>query len=46
MRNLLLITFEDARYGLWEDALTAVRGALPLHRLPLSPSAIAGVSCP
>ena len=44
MKNLLLIDFDNARYGLWEDALSAVRGALPLHRLPLSPSAIAGVA--
>ena len=44
MNNLLLIKFDGAHYGLWEDALTAVRGALPLHRLPLSPAAIAGIA--
>ena len=44
MKNLLLIKFDGAHYGLWEDALTAVRGALPLHRLPLSPAAIAGIA--
>ncbi|MEK6741973.1 MAG: chemotaxis protein CheW [Nitrospirota bacterium] len=44
MKNLLLINFADARYGIWEDAFSAVRGALPLHRLPLSPPAIAGVA--
>ena len=44
MKNLLLINFDDARYGLWEDSLASVRGALPLHRLPLSPPAIAGIA--
>jgi chemotaxis signal transduction protein/nucleoid-associated protein YgaU len=44
MKNLLLINFADARYGLWEDSLVSVRGALPLHRLPLSPPAIAGIA--
>ncbi|MHB8844954.1 MAG: chemotaxis protein CheW [Nitrospirota bacterium] len=44
MKTLLLINIAGSRYGLWEDALTAVRGALPLHRLPLSPPAIAGIA--
>ena len=44
MKNLLLITFDNARYGLWEDAITAVREALPLLRLPLSPPAVAGIA--
>jgi len=44
MNTLLLITFNGARYGLWEDALNAVRGALQLHHLPLSPPVIAGIT--
>lgn len=44
MRNLLLITFGRTRYGVWEDAVSSVIGALPLHRLPLSPPAIAGIA--
>lgn len=44
MGNLLVITFSGARYGVWEHAVSSVIGALPLHRLPLSPPAIAGIA--
>jgi chemotaxis signal transduction protein len=44
MSNLLLINVAGARYGLWEAALASVRVALPLHLLPLSPPAIAGIA--
>jgi chemotaxis signal transduction protein/nucleoid-associated protein YgaU len=44
MRNLLIITCGGVHYGVWKDAVSSVVGALPLHRLPLSPPAIAGVA--
>jgi len=44
MRNLLLITCGGVHYGVWKDEVPSLVGALPLHRLPLSPPAIAGVA--
>jgi chemotaxis signal transduction protein/nucleoid-associated protein YgaU len=44
MRELLLFHFGNVQYGVWEDELSSLRGALPLHHLPLSPPAIAGIA--
>ena len=44
MRDLLLLHFGNVRYGVWADEVASLRGALPLHHLPLSPPAIAGIA--
>lgn len=44
MRNLLVFTLSGTRCGVWEDAVSSLRPATTLHRLPLSPPAIAGIA--
>ena len=44
MPNLLLLNFSGVRYGVWEDAVSSVISAVPLHHLPLSPPVIAGIA--
>ncbi|HAK60916.1 MAG TPA: hypothetical protein DCO77_11120, partial [Nitrospiraceae bacterium] len=44
MRELLLLNLGGIRYGVWKDEILAVRGIETLHRLPLSPTCIAGMS--
>ena len=44
MRELLLITVEGRQYGIWKDEVLSVRDLPSLHRIPLSPACIAGMS--
>jgi chemotaxis signal transduction protein/nucleoid-associated protein YgaU len=44
MRELLLLRIDGRRYGVWKDQVVSVRGIETLHRLPLSPACIAGIS--
>jgi chemotaxis signal transduction protein/nucleoid-associated protein YgaU len=44
MRELLLIRIESRRYGIGKEEIQAVREVKTVHRLPLSPACIAGVS--
>lgn len=44
MTNLLLITFGGQTYGIREDEVRAIDELPSLHRLPLSPACIAGMS--
>ncbi len=44
MRELLVIRVKGANYGIWKDAVQSVRDVQTLHRLPLSPACIAGMS--
>ncbi len=44
MRELLLVDFENLKYGVWKDEVLSVKEGLSLHRIPLSPTCIAGMS--
>lgn len=44
MRELLLVTIEDQQYGIWKDDILSVKDLQTLHRLPLSPACVAGIS--
>lgn len=44
MREIFLIRIEDQQYAVWKDEIASVTAVQPLHRLPLSPSCIAGMS--
>jgi chemotaxis signal transduction protein/nucleoid-associated protein YgaU len=44
MRELLLITVDGRQYGIWKDEVLSVRDLPSLHRIPLSPACIAGMS--
>lgn len=44
MRELLLINFEGLAYGIWEDEVLSVEELSSIHRLPVSPAYLAGVS--
>ena len=44
MRHLLILSIAGTRYGLWEDEIVAVRDVPGIHRIPLSPACIAGMS--
>jgi chemotaxis signal transduction protein/nucleoid-associated protein YgaU len=43
MRELLLASLGGRQYGIWKDAILSVRDIHALHRIPLSPSRIAGI---
>jgi chemotaxis signal transduction protein/nucleoid-associated protein YgaU len=44
MRELLLIAVDGRQYGIWKDEVQSVRDLQTLHRLPLSPVCVAGMS--
>jgi len=44
MRELLVFTLEGQRYGIWKDEVQSIRDVSLLHRIPLSPPCIAGMS--
>lgn len=44
MRELLLIVAEGGRYGIWKDEILSITDLNAVHRLPLSPACIAGMS--
>lgn len=44
MRTLYLTNLGGMRYGIWKDEVRSVREAPPVHRLPLSPACVAGIS--
>lgn len=44
MRDLLLVHLENERYGVWKDEILSIREVQALHRIPLSPACIAGMS--
>ncbi len=44
MRELLVIQVKGSRYGIWKDAVLSVKDVESLHRLPLAPACIAGIS--
>jgi len=44
MRELLLISVSGIQYGIWKDEILSVEDARAIHRLPLSPACIAGIS--
>jgi len=44
MRELLLVNLEGLRYGIWEDEVLSVDELRSIHRLPMSPAYLAGVS--
>ena len=43
MRELFLASFGGIRYGIWKDEILSVRSLDALHRIPLSPTRIAGI---
>ena len=44
MRDILLIQSSGRCYGVWKDEVESVQDVRNLHRLPLSPACIAGVT--
>jgi chemotaxis signal transduction protein/LysM repeat protein len=44
MNELLVLTFNGMRYGVWKDSILSVEDVKTLHRLPLSPACIAGMT--
>ncbi len=44
MREIFLIRIGDQQYAVWKDEIESVTNIPTLHRLPLSPSCIAGMS--
>ncbi len=44
MRELLLLTIDNQQYGIWKDEIVSVRDIHTLHRIPLSPPCIAGMT--
>lgn len=44
MRDLLLVHLDNERYGVWKDEILSIRDVQALHRIPLSPACIAGMS--
>lgn len=44
MRDILLLETNGRQYGIWKDEILSVRETGALHRLPLSPACIAGVT--
>jgi chemotaxis signal transduction protein/nucleoid-associated protein YgaU len=44
MRELLLVRVDHEQYGIWKDEVLDVRDLPPLHRIPLAPACIAGMS--
>jgi len=44
MNELLVLTFNGMRYGVWKDSILSVEDVQTLHRLPLSPACIAGMA--
>lgn len=44
MKDLLLLIIDGQHYGIWKEDVEAVREIQSLHRLPLSPACIAGIS--
>jgi len=43
MNELLVLTFNGMRYGVWKDSVLSVEDVQTIHRLPLSPACIAGM---
>ncbi len=44
MRELLVIRVKGAHYGVWKDSVHSVKDIQTLHRIPLAPACIAGMS--
>jgi len=44
MRELLLLSVANARFGVWKDSIRAVGEARGLHRLPFASSVLAGMA--
>ena len=44
MRRLLIVDFEEVRYGIWEDAVADVVAEKIFHRIPFAPPEIAGIA--
>jgi chemotaxis signal transduction protein/nucleoid-associated protein YgaU len=44
MRTLYLIDLGGRQYGIWKDEVASVRDVRTIHRLPLSPACMAGIS--
>ncbi len=44
MRELLLLNLGGMNYGVWKDDVLSVKDVQTIHRLPLSPTCIAGMS--
>jgi chemotaxis signal transduction protein/LysM repeat protein len=44
MRELLLLNLGGMNYGVWKDDVLSIKDIQTIHRLPLSPTCIAGMS--
>jgi chemotaxis signal transduction protein len=44
MRTLLILRLDGMRYGIWDEDVRFIEEAKTIHRLPLSPDCIAGMS--
>lgn len=44
MKELIVLTLGGLRYGVWKDALLSIEDMQTIHRLPLSPACIAGMT--
>jgi len=44
MRELVLFTLENTRYGIWRDQILSVQGVKSLHRLPFARSSLTVLS--
>ncbi|HWR72342.1 MAG TPA: chemotaxis protein CheW, partial [Nitrospirota bacterium] len=44
MRTLYLLNIDGNRYGIWKDEIASITDVQTVHRIPLSPDCIAGVS--
>ncbi len=44
MRELLLLNLGGMNYGVWKDDVLSIKDVQTIHRLPLSPTCIAGMS--
>ncbi len=44
MKELFVLSLNGMRYGVWKDSLLSVEDIQTLHRLPLSPACIAGMT--
>ncbi len=44
MKRLLVLSFNGMRYGVWRDSILSLEDVQTIHRLPLSPAFIAGMT--
>src|SRR3990172_7446111 len=44
MRELLVLNLGGMNYGVWKDDVLSIKDVQTIHRLPLSPTCIAGMS--